>query len=724
MDLIFAHFVNGVIEDDSVLMDYSFDETYGIGDSVNDFQIKVQEYNHLCKADDVVYIEFTEYGGIIDKVKHDKKTGEITYTGRTWHGILNSKVIVPPTGAYMRVYSGEINDILADMIADVGLGNIFTADAVLAEDKGIYVDYFPVRYEKVYDAMIRLMQLKNDDGVDLVNGKLIMYFLNGKVHIGAVQCVDYSIDEEFDSKQVPYTVAKSFNDVNHLICMGQGEGLDRAIIHLYTDDGGQLQPYRLVDKPLEDSEYILDESSKVVTGTEEIVDILDLPNSEIITNYKPLIEEPKDWKTQYYLKYYENGEADPNTGKVSKRLIKQLIKDVYRKLNSPPSDWADGYSDYYYWDATKDPQYYIRQPDGTYVKATESDVERGAVLLQGGMSSVKGLPEAQAQITWQVATRPDNWEQTYSNYYVSSGTDVNAKTAVTAYTFDRYGANDTYTGRDEGFMEHTGQPLSTPPENWKWAYNTYTTRKKDLQDKWVYGVAIEGVHHYHMEKVEKKKAPTGWAENWRQYYVSISKKVALSTYKNKYVKREKGYYVSTSDAVSQGKLSVISKDKPYPKWVKGQFFVQIQDADTPPDFYKITNGVYERLPQSVAPYWDNTRTYYTKKVNYAPDFYTSELKPFYRMDKSVEIIPTFAENKYFYAVQDRMAKLIESGIDKLKSLRDTSSLQIDLELESNYDILDVIGVNDELIDAPVNKPIQRKIIKIKENLVTVNYEVD
>ena len=90
MDLIYT---NKNKEDVGILLDYDFDLAFGSGE--NDFELKVALDNHCCSDGCLVYIEGTEYGGIIDKVKIVTKSSEITYKGRTWHGILASKVIEP-----------------------------------------------------------------------------------------------------------------------------------------------------------------------------------------------------------------------------------------------------------------------------------------------------------------------------------------------------------------------------------------------------------------------------------------------------------------------------------------------------------------------------------------------------------------------------------------------------------------------------------------------------
>ena len=71
-----------------------------------------------------------------------------------------------------------------------------------------------------------------------------------------------------------------------------------------------------------------------------------------------------------------------------------------------------------------------------------------------------------------------------------------------------------------------------------------------------------------------------------------------------------------------------------------------------------------------------------------------------------------------------MAELVEAGIERLNDLRDTSTLDIDLELESQYDVGDIVGSIDNVTGIEVNKPILREIVKIKKDILSIEYQVE
>lgn len=722
MDLIYT---NADKVDQGVLQDYSFDEEYGTSDATNTFKCAIQKYNPAVKGangaealseDSMLYIEFSEYGGIVDRIVSNTKTGEIVYSGRTWHGVLNSHALQPPTGKTYRTYDGEANEVLAEMISDAGLTDLFVADAVTDDNLGdIYINAFNVRYEKLYECIIRMMEE--------YNGKLIMYYQDNMVHIGAVLAVNYATNEEFDSSQVPFKVGYTYNNVNHLICLGKGDGVDRAVIHLFLDESEEVQPYTNVDNPQQDSDYILDESQKVITGLEERTEILDAPNSEIITNYLAQTTRPNDWKSTYYTTYYEKSEED---GEITYSLFKQVYRDEYRLQYAMPSDWAStrGFEDYYYWDADKDPQYYIWDSENNSWAKCSEDTE-GAVLRSGAYAKVKALSSAESTTSYYpLGTQcPEDWYTDYNKYYQPSGST--GYTAVSAVTYDTYGTNGTKANPD-------GSALASAPNDWTWNYKNYFTRKKNSATGVYEYSAILSVLAYKPHKIKtatKKMDAKEWANTWTNYYVIANAK----NKKNNKIIKYKGKFITAQDAINTNQIAYV-KNKNYPAYAKNKYYY-FEITESAPSFKKplpkdsskrentdtwVKDDVFEKFSHSEPPAWEDNKYYYAV-VNDIPAWVPNT---YYTLYEDVEQIPTYNADNCYYAVEDRMAELVKSGIEKLESLCDTSTLDIDLELESNYDVLDIVGSIDEVTGIEVNKPILRKIIKIKKDILSVEYEVD
>lgn len=224
MDLIY---MNASMEDIGVIRAYEFDLAYGSDE--NDFELKVSTENHCCEAGYFVYIEGTEYGGIIDAVASDTAAEEVTYTGRTWHGILNSKVLCPDAGQDYLTVSGNANAVLGTLISRLGLTSLFAASSETSTLS--FSGYSLERYITGYDGIRKML--------NSVGGKLLMSYENYKVILSAVPIVDYT-DDGFDSDILSFAIKKASKKINHLICLGKGELKDRLVLHLYADVNGNI----------------------------------------------------------------------------------------------------------------------------------------------------------------------------------------------------------------------------------------------------------------------------------------------------------------------------------------------------------------------------------------------------------------------------------------------------------------------------------------------------
>ena len=225
MDLIY---MNNAMEDLGVLHDYKLDLAYGQDE--NDFELQIPASAHCCGAGFYLYIEGTEYGGIVDDIGSNTDTAEVTYAGRTWHGFLNSKIIEPDAGEGYLVLSGEANAILAALITRLGLGDLFAASE---EDSGLTISRYKMnRYIPAYDGIRKMLKTEN--------GKLRFTFADGKVVLSAHPRGDYTHDGDLDSDLVDLKVKRYYHPVNHLVCLGRGELADREVIHLYVDADGKI----------------------------------------------------------------------------------------------------------------------------------------------------------------------------------------------------------------------------------------------------------------------------------------------------------------------------------------------------------------------------------------------------------------------------------------------------------------------------------------------------
>lgn len=239
MDLIY---MNGKKEDVGVLKDYTFDLAFGLDE--NDFECKVVSSNHCCKAGFFLYYEGSEYGGIIDDIGGDTDADEIIYSGRTWHGIMNKKVLEPDTGENYLIVSGEANAVLGTLIERMGLTDLFVAST---EESGITISNYKMnRYIKGYDGVKKMLKA--------VGAKLNIVFKKGFVELSAKPIVDYSKDEQFDTDKINFKFKKKGNPLNHVICLGKGDLAEREVIHVYADSSGNISDVQSMKGILEVSD--------------------------------------------------------------------------------------------------------------------------------------------------------------------------------------------------------------------------------------------------------------------------------------------------------------------------------------------------------------------------------------------------------------------------------------------------------------------------------------
>jgi len=274
MDLIFTR---PNMEDAGVLHNYEFDLAFGSDE--NNFECVVDKNDHCCDFGSFLYFEGTEYGGIIDGIEIKNSTMEVVYSGRTWHGILNSKVIEPDSGQAYLTVTGEANEIIASLLSRLGLTDLFEAST---EDSGLNVSSYKMnRYISGYDGIRKMLKT--------VGGKLIFTFRDGKVLLTAAKVHDYSQDEELDSDMICLDVRQTANTVNHLICLGSGNLEDRMVIHLYADENGSISQTQTFSGLAEcvavfDYGNAEDEADLLKQGTDRLKELMQQDNLAVDVN--------------------------------------------------------------------------------------------------------------------------------------------------------------------------------------------------------------------------------------------------------------------------------------------------------------------------------------------------------------------------------------------------------------------------------------------------------
>lgn len=207
------------------LQDFELDLAFGSDE--NSFEL-------TCAADaapsegQFAFIDGGEYGGVVDEASYDAgrdATGTVTCKGRTWHGILAGKRLLPNSGSSYLSVSGKAGAVLASLISRMGLSAIFSA----ASDDAS-VSYAFDRFTDGYSGLKALAK---------ANGrKLAMRRKGSKVELSLPPVVDYA--DKVDSDLLDFTLTSVHRCVNHLVCAGTGELENRAVVHFYADAKGNV----------------------------------------------------------------------------------------------------------------------------------------------------------------------------------------------------------------------------------------------------------------------------------------------------------------------------------------------------------------------------------------------------------------------------------------------------------------------------------------------------
>lgn len=654
MDLVYT---DEKRRDIGVLKDYALDLAYGADE--NNFECEIYIGNHVCEKGYMLYMENTEYGGIIDGVRVNTENQTLVYIGRTWHGVLNGKVLEPDAGNDYLVLSGEANQVLAFVIERIGLGDLFT---VSTKDSGIMIENYRIRYDTAYLAVC--------DMLSEYNGKLQILFKEGQVKISAVFLMDYSIDEEWDSSQMHFKIEKNYRPVNHLVCLGSGDLKDRYVIHLFTDENGGIQPYAKAEIPVKDSDYVFDKSGQIMLGTDEVTEIYDYPNAQTTENYIRLMVKPDDWENTYE-QYYcqENKEFKAAAGHK---------EDVYRQQVIAPYDWNVNYTDYYVVDTSESSGYknvskyseevYILTQERPFTWLSEYGDYYYWAVGDRKYHSVEGVNYTEYQLT---NFEPTDWPINFADYYY--------------YYSD--GITSEYK-KVSGDTKYKYSVQTQKPTDWSSNYKSYYTRKAVYRYRYyVYQRTDEGVTE--KKEIISDKADMAYDENGNKVEL-------VEKFVSKYIYEK-------------------INEKKAPTWKAKKYYTQISYNVAP----KWENSKYywERSGKQ-APEW-KPDTYFYKTIKNVPDWETGK----YYTKTNELVSPEWVSGRYFEKNLDHFAVLVEGGIKKLKESYDCDEISAEFEPDKKYDIGDIVGAVEEVTGVTVWQPITKKIVRIQKGIETIEYKI-
>lgn len=651
MDLIYA---NASKEDIGVLQFYKINMAYGSDE--NNFELELNLKDHCIDYGYYIYAQNTEYGGIVDSIYVDNGRGVVKYSGRTWHGILAKSIIIPDDD-YIYV-SGDANAVVKQIIEKQGLNDIFKVDET---ESGVYISEYAFRYVNVYDGINEMLRA--------YQGKILFSWQGDKIMLSCRLAIDFTNDDEWDSSQLEFEISQNNRPVNHLICLGQGDLKNRAVIHLFTDENGNIQPYAN-ENPQEDADYILDESQKFFDGVDEVADVYDYPSAEIRTTYIALTEKPDDFISNHTSYYKKNDENYENL------QIKQ--QEQYSLLGSQPADWLTRFNSYYEKTGNEYKSVESISPDLYTVLSSKPADWSGNYgnYFKLASGSYKNVESVTQETYKKLTTKPADWNKNYGEYFTFNGVDYDKAS----------GDSKPY------YVAHTGRP-----SDWNENYNSYYWKAPK------YGIKA--------------------SNNKKGYEIFIQKSVWTTAGQMYIVDDEKIKEWKKASSAQRKKIDInkfvsyYSQFKKKPKWKTNTYFNQ-ESKSVAPEFRK--NYYYSYSSKEVAPAF-TTNTYYSRKnVVTAPTFATNK----YYSKAIVDVYENFVSGAVYRQSQDRYATLVEDGIKKINdAFAEKDSARVKLEELQNYDINDIVGARENITGITVKHYITKKIIDIENGKIKIDYTI-
>lgn len=224
----------------------------------------------------LVYINNTEYGGIIGTISTSTSLDYIELKGMTWRGRLAKKIIMPPDNEDYKIVSGELHEVMRELI-ESEFNGLFK---VSEEDTGVSVKFQFDRFCTLYDGLAKMLK---SVGYKLRITYQKTHGVKGAVLVEAVPIVDYSQKVRFSQdNKINFTMESKQDGVNHLVVAGKGELQERNVMHLYLQRDGSYG----------DAPYY--------TGADEIVEFYEntsTEDSELLTQAKKKFDEVRNKQT-------------------------------------------------------------------------------------------------------------------------------------------------------------------------------------------------------------------------------------------------------------------------------------------------------------------------------------------------------------------------------------------------------------------------------------------
>lgn len=197
------------------------------GDDNNEFELSVPGVSLANRHQ--WWVDGTPFGGVVDKLNPSvmPSGSSISYSGRTYQGVLASHIISPPAGSAHLVVSGDARDVIVKILAMTELGGVFAPPSI---NTGIKIaNYSFHRYIDAYTGLRMCFAS--------VGARLSLVCHDGGHELSAVEADAYG---DVESERVYFSAVRDYRPVNRLIGLGKGEGVERAVSEWFADTAGNV----------------------------------------------------------------------------------------------------------------------------------------------------------------------------------------------------------------------------------------------------------------------------------------------------------------------------------------------------------------------------------------------------------------------------------------------------------------------------------------------------
>lgn len=212
-----------------------FDASVSIDGEIDDnswmLSMPVECYSEFpVNIGDHIFIEHTEWGGPVEKIKHNSASRTVSIYGMCWRGLLLRGVIRPNDGeTHLKVEASDGNDAIRTILGD-RMSDIFSVS-----EEACPIDYsYSFRYATLLDGIT--------DSLNKFGCCLNIVFSGEKAVLSAVPVIDYSENFEFSSDMNGEMISEKgcLGGCNHILALGSGEMLERQVIDLWCLPDGSI----------------------------------------------------------------------------------------------------------------------------------------------------------------------------------------------------------------------------------------------------------------------------------------------------------------------------------------------------------------------------------------------------------------------------------------------------------------------------------------------------